>query len=83
MSLEQQLRNHIVSAHLPGEDPANVRLDDDLIDSGILDSMAIMQLVGHLETEYGISILTEEIDPRHFATVSTLASLVRAKQSSV
>lgn len=83
MSLEQQLCKYIVSAHLPGEDPENVGFDDNLIDSGILDSMAIMQLVGHLEKEYGITIPTEDIDPRNFATVSTLAGMVRAKQTSV
>ena len=82
MSLEQQLRNHIVSAHLPGEDPENVQLDDNLIDSGILDSMAIMQLVAHLEKEYEITIPTEDIDPEHFATVNSLANLVKTKQAS-
>lgn len=82
MKLEQQLRDHIVSAHLPGEAPENVRLDDNLLDSGVLDSMAIMQLVAHLEKQYGITIPTEDIDPEHFATVNALADLVRARQVS-
>ena len=82
MNLDQQLLHHIVSTHLPGEDPENVSPDDNLIDSGILDSLAIMQLVGHLEKEYGITIPTEDINPEHFATVTTLASLVRTKQVS-
>ena len=83
MSLEQQLRDHIVTTHLPGEEPENVRVDDNLIDSGILDSMAIMQLVAYLEKEYGISIQTEEIDPDIFASINSLAAFVTGKQNEL
>jgi acyl carrier protein len=82
MSLEQELRDHIVSACLPGEDPESIGLDDDLVDSGILDSMAIMQLVAYLEKQFGITIPTEEIDPEHFATVTALAGLVKSRQAA-
>lgn len=82
MNLEQQLRAHIASAYLPGEDPETLGLDDDLIDSGILDSMAIMQLVSYLEKQHDITIPTEDIDPAHFATVAALADMIRSKQAS-
>ena len=82
MALEQQLRNHIVTSYLPGEDPENVQPDDNLIDSGILDSMAIMQLVAHLQKEYSISIRTEEIDPNIFASINSLAAFVTGKQNA-
>lgn len=81
MTLEQQLRNHIVASYLPGEDPENVHPNDNLIDSGILDSMAIMQIVTHLEKDYGISIRTEEIDPYIFASINSLAAFVTRKQT--
>ena len=82
MTIEEQIRHHILQTQLPGEDPANLQPDDDLIDSGILDSMGIMQLVTHLEKEYGINIPTEEIEPEHFVSVSALAAFVRGKQAN-
>ena len=80
MSLEQDLRTYVISNQLPGENPDSVALDEDLLDSGILDSLAIMQLVTHIEKTYGITIKTEEIDPQYFETIQTLASFVRSKQ---
>ena len=82
MSIEEQIRRHILHTQLPGEDPEKLQVDDDLIDSGILDSMGIMQLVTYLEKEYGISIRTEEIEPEQFASVTALAAFVREKQQS-
>jgi len=82
MTIEEQIRLHILHTQLPGEDPEQLQIDDDLLDSGILDSMGIMQLVAHLEKEYGISIPTEEIEPEQFTSVATLASFVREKQRS-
>ena len=81
MNLEQELRDHIAATHLPGEDPENLQPDDDLLDSGILDSFAIMQLVNHLEQAYGIVVPTGEIEPEHFASVNALAGFVRERQA--
>lgn len=82
MNIEEQIRQHILHTQLPGEDPEQLQVDDDLIDSGILDSMGIMQLVTHLEKEYGISIRTEEIEPEQFTSVTALAAFVRTKQQA-
>lgn len=82
MTIEEQIRLHILQTQLPGEDPEQLQPDDDLLDSGILDSMGIMQLVTYLEKEYGISIPTEEIEPEQFASVNALAAFVRAKQQA-
>jgi len=80
MTIEEQIRLHILHTQLPGEDPEKLQIDDDLLDSGILDSMGIMQLVTYLEKAYGISIPTGEIEPEQFASVATLAEFVREKQ---
>ena len=43
---------------------------------GILDSMAIMQLVGHLEKHYSITVPTEEIDPANFESINALTAFI-------
>ena len=82
MPLADEIRKHIVSTYLPGESPEALGPDDDLIDSGILDSLAMMQLVSHLEREYGITIPTGDIDPDHFASTRTLAAFVERQLAS-
>ena len=76
MSTSDDVRNYILSVHLPGENPDMLSNDDDLLDMGILDSMAIMQLVGHLEKQYGITIPTEEIDPDNFQSINALTAFI-------
>lgn len=76
MSTSEEVRQYILSVHLPGENPDMLSNDDDLLDMGILDSMAIMQLVGHLEKQYGITVPTEEIDPANFESINALVAFI-------
>ena len=76
MSTSEEVRSYILSVHLPGENPDMLSNDDDLLDMGILDSMAIMQLVDHLEKQYGITIPTEEIDPANFESINALVAFI-------
>ena len=50
--------------------------DDDLIDSGVVDSLGIFQLVAFLEERFGIKIGDEEITPENFGTVAAIDRLV-------
>ena len=81
MSTSEEVRNYILSVHLPGENPDMLSNDDDLLDMGILDSMAIMQLVDHLEKQYGITIPTEEIDPANFESINALVAFIEKQRS--
>jgi methoxymalonate biosynthesis acyl carrier protein len=76
VSTSEEVRSYILSVHLPGENPDMLSNDDDLLDMGILDSMAIMQLVDHLEKQYGITISTEEIDPANFESINALVAFI-------
>ncbi|HEY2242467.1 MAG TPA: acyl carrier protein [Streptosporangiaceae bacterium] len=53
-----------------------VAADQDLFASGLVSSMFAMQLVVHLETEYGIAIIGPELKLDNFRTVQAMTSLV-------
>jgi acyl carrier protein len=77
MTLEQELRVHIVNECLTGEDPETLPLEENLIDSGLLDSLTLMQLVAHLQSSYGVKIPAGDITRENFSTVTTLAACIR------
>ena len=54
--------------------------DDSLIDSGLLDSVGIFELVTHLEEEFGIKIEDDAIVPENFETADAVARFVDAKR---
>ena len=53
--------------------------DDPLLDSGIVDSMGILQLVNFLESQFGIELADEEIVPENFETMTHIAAFVGTK----
>lgn len=46
---------------------------------GILDSIAVLELVLFLETRFGVEFSTRDLDRRRLETIERIESLVRAK----
>ena len=51
-----------------------------LIDSGILSSLDIIQLIGALNDEFDISIPATEIVPKNFNSIDAMAAMVTRLQ---
>ena len=56
-----------------------VGVQDDLFDSGVLDSLKLLQLVLHIETAYPITVAAEDLDPAVFGRVGSLSAFVMRK----
>ena len=52
-----------------------IHADTELIGDGILDSLAVLNLVGFLEERFNIMLPVEEFVPVNFRTPSAIASL--------
>jgi D-alanine--poly(phosphoribitol) ligase subunit 2 len=50
--------------------------DTDLIEGGLLDSLALVELLFALEREFGVTIALEELDIDSFRTVNRIAEFV-------
>ena len=79
-TIEQALRNYLLSEFLPDEDPAQLTDTTPLISAGILDSIATLKLVAFLEKNFAISMAAHETDAEHLDTIERIARLVRSKQ---
>lgn len=51
-------------------------VDTDLLDSGLLDSLAFVDLLVHLEREFGIKISLEDLETDNFRCISKIAEFV-------
>ena len=51
-------------------------VDDPLVASGLLDSLAIMQIVVYLEETYSIDFSASGFDPERLATMGSIAGLI-------
>jgi acyl carrier protein len=53
-----------------------ITAETNLLDEGYLDSLLVMDMVVHVEQQYGVGIDSADISPQHFCSVRTLAAFV-------
>ena len=73
------LRVWVIENLFDGHAPPGFDDDSDLIADGVMDSLAIMRTLSHLEQDHGIAVDPGDIVPQHFSSIRALARLVAAK----
>lgn len=71
----RQSRISEILAEIAGK-PINIGTDESLLESGLLDSFGLTDLVTKLEAEYGIRIPDGDLNPRKFESIEKIASYV-------
>lgn len=79
MNIEQSLRSYMIEERFFGQPPEDFDDDYDLIDSGVIDSLAITILISYLGEQYQIEFSATDIVPEHFSSVNALSAFVRGK----
>ncbi len=54
----------------------NINATSNLIDSGLLDSLTMMDLIAFVESEIHLRLDFQDITPEHFENPSTIAELI-------
>ena len=76
MGTREAIHDFINHELLHGNSDDNLRDDEQLIESGIIDSMGIMNLLKFLETKFSFQIPSEELVPENFSTIDLISKLV-------
>lgn len=80
MKLRQELREHIINQYIKTKEPEDFNDDYNLIDEGILDSLAIMNLIAWLEKHFSIEFDEGDIVLENFNSVNALFDFVQKKR---
>jgi acyl carrier protein len=75
------LRKYILERHLQGELPANLTGDTRLLSSGILDSMAVLELASFIESEFGVELTASETTFEAFDRLKDIVATVERRLS--
>lgn len=62
-----------------GRSDAQIDPGESLIESGIMDSTGVLELVEYLEATYGIKIEDEELIPENLETVNNIVIFLKTK----
>ena len=52
-----------------GQSADGITDEQNLVDAGVIDSLAMVQIILHLETDHGVDLLKSGIDPTELASV--------------
>lgn len=70
---------HFVRSRSPRHAAANPRMD--LLESGLLDSLLLVDLIFHIEESYGVRFDSDQVNPSNFRTVEDIVGVVLGQSS--
>lgn len=65
----RHLLDYLGSIARPGRSLEELADDDNLFDAGILDSLAVIQIIVFLEQEHGVDLAARRISPEELGTI--------------
>ncbi|MDY7231856.1 acyl carrier protein [Hyalangium rubrum] len=82
MEIQRALWQFITTTFYPGD---NFVLNEctSLLDSGLIDSTGVLELISFIEREFGITVEDTEIVPENLDSLGRLAAFVARKQAAL
>lgn len=80
MSVTEELERFIVTELTQGRGIDSVAADEDLLASGVVDSHGVMELVGFIESRYGVIVEDDDLTPENFQSLQSIGAYVDGKK---
>jgi len=66
-----------VRDELAGVETVDIDIDDNLLTSGLIDSVGIARLIAHVQDELGVTVPPQDMVPPNFRTIRIMAAYLR------
>lgn len=81
-SIETDVRRYIVDKLLFGRTDTVVNGDTSFLESGLIDSTGVLELVAFLEEQFHIKVEDEDLIPANLDSINALASFLERKSAA-
>ena len=81
MNTESIIERYVVDEIMIANNETKLDPNQSLLNSGIIDSLALLRLITFIEERFGIKIEDEEVIPENFETINEIKSLIERKQT--
>jgi acyl carrier protein len=79
MTIEETIKNFVTTNFILEENPAPIDNDQSFLESGIIDSTGMLELVSFIEEQFGIKIEDEELIPANLDSVNNVVKFLEQK----
>jgi acyl carrier protein len=76
-----RVRDYVQENFLYMHSDFELRDDDRLLEKGVIDSMAIVEMISFIESEFGVHASEDEVSEANFGSLSGIARFVGEKRS--
>lgn len=80
MSIKEQVRRFILTNYMFTDDESQLPDGESLMQSGVMDSTGILELIMFIEETFGIKVADEEMVPANLDSVDNVVAFVQRKQ---
>ena len=80
MDTQKKIRSFVIENLLLGEEEKDFADDQSFLESGLIDSTGILEVIAFLEEEYEITIEDEEMIPDNLDSIDNIVAFLRTRQ---
>lgn len=78
-TIGREIREFVVTNFLFGQEGTGLTEEQSFLESGIIDSTGVLELVAFLEQKYGITVGDRELLPENLDSIQNVAGFVARK----
>jgi len=79
--MKKTIRHYILGNLLFTEDESALQDSDSFLDSGIIDSTGVLEIILFIEETFGVKVNDDEMIPANLDSVDNLAAFINRKQA--
>ena len=76
--IQEQVRD-FVTRNFYVADPSSLNDSDSLLDSGIMDSTGVLEVISYIEENFNVTVEDAEMLPENLDSISNIASFISRK----
>jgi acyl carrier protein len=77
--ISELLVREFILRQFPRARKQQIKNSEHLLESGMLDSLGVLEVVTFIEQEYGFRVSDEDLVPENFQTIDRIAAFIRSK----
>ena len=78
--MKEKIIQYIQDELIEDEEELELTSDEDLLSSGLLDSLSVMRLITYVEKEFEVSVPPADMTIENFITVDALSEYIQSKK---
>jgi acyl carrier protein len=80
--IREKLHSYVLSTFLAGENPDTLCHDTPLITSGIVDSLAVLDMVTFIEQAFAVRLAQEDLGSERLDTIELIEAVILERRAS-